>query len=48
MLEKKYPKAADSLDIDAILGWELWPGFMKIYGMFYTELLSCSINCGFV
>ena len=33
MLEKKYPNFnPDSFDIDNILDWKLWPGFIKLYG----------------
>ena len=46
MLKRKYPKynADDSLNIDDILGWELWHGFMKIYGMYLcSELISLKL-----
>ena len=35
MLKKKYPnfETENSLSLDDILTWELWPGFMKIYSM---------------
>lgn len=34
MLEKKYPYFdPDSFNIDNIMDWKLWPGFMKLYGL---------------
>ena len=47
MLEKKYPNFnPDSFDIDNILDWKLWPGFMKLYGMYIDyDYIILNIFC---
>ncbi len=34
MLTKKYPKFSteDTVTVDDILEWDIWPAFMQIYG----------------
>ena len=33
ILKKKYPNFKDELSLDELLDWDLWPGFLKIYGI---------------
>lgn len=33
LLRKQYPSGAKAVTFDELLQWELWPNFIKIYGM---------------
>ncbi len=33
LLTKRYPAVNDAITLNQLLEWEMWPGFIKIYGM---------------
>ena len=36
ILKKKYPDMRGELSLEELLDWNLWPGYLKLYGMITT------------
>ena len=46
LLQKKYHDGTKAISFDELLIWELWPSFIKIYGMLKILLFSVVDQCG--
>ena len=45
LLKKKYPKVNDntSIPLEDLLEWELWSGFINLYGMYTYIILVLAV-----